>query len=371
VAVGAFVAIARELGSMVVAEGVERPADLAAVRELDLEAAQGYLLGGPTIEPDAISAWVAPPQVGHAVALRDGTPRRDDVRPQLTNELERLELDRRVSQRLEAVGQLAAGIAHEINTPLQFVGDSVTFLQDAVEDLVGLIGLYRETLYGDAPVPVEQRRRTMREAEERADVEDLCARIPAAFARTADGIDRVRSIVQAMKRFSHASSSEAEPADINEALETTLVVCRSEYKYVADVVLDLGPLPEVTCNVGELNQVFLNLIINAAQAIEEKVGGRGEQGQIRISTRLEGSTVVIVIADDGAGIPPALLDRIYEPFFTTKEVGKGTGQGLALARASIERHAGSVTCASTLGEGTTFTIRLPLQRPSIELATAA
>jgi signal transduction histidine kinase len=211
----------------------------------------------------------------------------------------------------------------------------------------------------------------MREAEEQADLEYLCERIPAAFARTSDGIARVRSIVQAMKRFSHASSSDATPADINEALQTTLLVCRNEYKYVAEIVLELADLPAVTCNIGELNQVFLNLIINAAHAIEEKVAGSGEQGQITISTRLDGADVVIEFADDGPGIAPALRDRIYEPFFTTKEVGKGTGQGLALARATVERHAGSLECISTLGEGTTFSIRLPSGQSSTATAAAA
>ena len=362
VAVSAFVSLSRELGAKVVAEGVERAADLAAVAELGLEGAQGYLLGMPTTDLLTVSGWLeATEPIG----------REPSVRPALDRQLERLELDRRASHRLEAVGQLAAGVAHEINTPLQFVGDSVTFLRDAVDELVTLTGLYRETLHSDAPMPLEERRRVMYEAEQRADVEYLCERIPAAFKRTSDGIARVRSIVLAMKRFSHASSSEAEPADINEAIETTLVVCRNEYKYVADIVLELGSLPEITCNIGELNQVFLNLIINAAQAIEEQVDSGGEHGRIRISTRMDGPTVLIEIADNGPGIPPALLDRVYEPFFTTKDVGKGTGQGLALARATIARHAGSLACTSTLGEGTTFTIRLPLPQPSTELVTAA
>jgi two-component system, NtrC family, sensor kinase len=278
----------------------------------------------------------------------------------LERERERLDLDRRVSQRLEAVGQLAAGIAHEINTPLQFVGDSVTFLREAVDELVRLTGLYRETLYTEAVIPLEERRQMMREAEAEADVEYLCRRIPSAFARTADGIDRVRSIVMAMKRFSHASTMDLAPADINEAIKTTLAVCRNEYKYVATVALELGDLPLVVCNIGELNQVFLNLILNAAQAIEEKVAGSDQRGQIRIDTGVEGAEAVIRVADDGPGIPAELLDRIYEPFFTTKEVGKGTGQGLALARSTIARHAGTLECQSMAGEGTTFTIRVPL-----------
>ncbi len=203
-------------------------------------------------------------------------------------------------------------------------------------------------------------------------MEYLCERIPAAFARTVDGLARVTSIVLAMKRFSHPASSEMAPADLNDAIATTLAVCRNEYKYVAEVELELGDLPAVTCNIGELNQVFLNLIINAAQAIGEKVAGSGERGTIRIATRLEGSEAIVEIGDDGSGIPPELQDRIYEPFFTTKEVGKGSGQGLALARTTVvEQHSGSLECTSALGEGTTFTVRLPRAPARRDLAKAA
>jgi two-component system NtrC family sensor kinase len=289
------------------------------------------------------------------IAARDVTER-----VALEQDRERLELERRVSHRLEAVGQLAAGIAHEINTPLQFVGDSVSFLGDAVDELLRLTGLYQQFLYTDGPVTWDERRQEMRRAETDADLEYLRERVPAAFGRTIEGISRVRSIVQAMKRFSHPSSSEAAPADLGDAIETTLAVCRNEYKYVAEVALELGRLPPVMCNIGELNQVFLNLIINAAQAIEEKVGATGERGHIRISTRVEQAEAVVEIADDGPGIPIRLQDRIYEPFFTTKEVGTGSGQGLALARTIIERHGGSIECASRPPHGTTFTLRLPL-----------
>jgi two-component system, NtrC family, sensor kinase len=285
-------------------------------------------------------------------------------------ERERLELERRVSHRLEAVGQLAAGIAHEINTPLQFVGDSVAFLREAVDDLLGLVGRYRELMWSEDEIALAQRQEIITAAEQDADLEYLLERIPAAFDRTADGVSRVRSIVQAMKRFSHSSAAEASPADINEAIETTLEVCRNTYKYVADVVLDLGELPLVTCNISELNQVFLNLVINAAQAIEEQVGDGDGRGRIMLSTRREGDAVVIVIADDGPGIPAELRERIYEPFFTTKAVGKGTGQGLALVRTTVERHSGTVECESAPGEGTTFTLRLPIE-PAAPVAKAA
>ena len=375
-AVSAFVDLARELGSTVIAEGVERQEDLEALRELGLDAAQGYLLGGPTSDRDAVLRWCSHESASAPTLRTTHVVRRTPAaglsdREALEQDRQRLELDRRVSHRLEAVGQLSAGIAHEINTPLQFVGDSVTFLEDAVDELLRLAWRYRETLYGEEAIPLEERRRIMREAEEHADVEYLCERIPVAFARTTDGIARVRSIVQAMKRFSHASITESAPADINEAIETTLAVCRNEYKYVASVSLELAELPPVTCNVGELNQVFLNLIINAAQALEEQVTDSGELGVISISTRVIGSDVLIEIADDGPGIPHELQERIYEPFFTTKRVGQGTGQGLALARSSIEGHGGSLECVSVPGQGARFTIRLPFDRPRSDMVQAA
>ena len=387
VAVSAFVALARELGSSVVAEGIERAEDLAVVRDLGLDAAQGYFLGRPSTDDTQVSGWctgltgqdtagdrtTAAQAGGEASSAARSVPAVADgqERGPVQRELERFELDRRVSQRLEAVGQLAAGIAHEINTPLQYVGDSVTFLKEAVDELMHVTGLYREVLHAESPIAVEERRRAMRAAEDEADVEYLCGRIPAAFERTIEGVDRVRSIVQAMKRFSHASGAEAAPADINEAIETTLAVCRNEYKYFAHIDLDLAQLPPAVCNIGEINQVFLNLIINAAHAIEAKTGGNGQLGHIGIATQVDGDAIVITIADDGTGIPPALLDRIYEPFFTTKAVGKGTGQGLALALATVQRHGGSLDCASTPGEGTTFQIRLPVDRSGATLERAA
>ena len=289
----------------------------------------------------------------------------------LERERQRLDLQRRVSQRLEAVGQLAAGVAHEINTPMQFVSDSVTFLRDAVDGLLTLTNMYRELLHTGERINKEERQRRATVAEELADLDYLCERIPSAFDRTVDGIGRVTSIVKAMKRFSYASTAETSPANLNEALETTLAVCRNEYKYVADIDLQLGELPLVTCNAGELNQVFLNLIINAAQAIGEVTDGASHRGTIRITTRVDAKNVLVEVADDGPGIPPELLDRIYEPFFTTKEIGQGSGQGLAIARTTMEQHGGSIDCASVPGSGTTFTLKIPVQRPARDAAMAA
>ena len=282
----------------------------------------------------------------------------------LEQERERLDFERRLSQRLQAVGQLAAGIAHEINTPVQFVGDSVKFLQEAAGELRELMQSYREWLLGDGDVTHEQ----VIAAERDVDLEYLDERVPAAFDRTLEGVARVAEIVQAMQRFAHPSGVRIAPADLGEAIETTLAVCRSEYKYIADVTLSLEALPPVTCNVGDLNQVFLNLIVNAAHAIEDRFADSGQRGAITISTRALGDDVMIQIADDGAGIPLEVQDRIYEPFFTTKDVGRGTGQGLAIARTIVEQHAGTLECASAPGAGTRFTITLPRQPPAAEAA---
>ena len=276
----------------------------------------------------------------------------------------RLEFERRVAQRLEAVGQLAAGIAHEINTPIQFVGDSVRFLEESYEDLGGLRKRYRELLLerGGAEEAAE--------AEDDADLEYLAERVPLAFARIVDGVERVTSIVHAMQRFAHAPQAERAPADIDEALQATVTVSRNEYKYVADLELDLGGLPPVLCNIGDVNQVFLNLIVNAAHAVADKIASGGDRGSILVRSRVDESVdeIVVTIADNGCGIDPAVQERIFEPFFTTKDVGRGTGQGLAISRTILEQHGGAISFTSVPGEGTTFEIRLPVHPAVAEAA---
>ena len=273
------------------------------------------------------------------------------------DELRRQEADTRMHQKLEAVGQLAAGIAHEMNTPMQFVGDSVHFLEEAVRDTLELVAVYREALAGADP----EIRARVAEAEEAADLEYVSERVPTVFERVYSGVERVSSLVKAMKSFAHSSQVEKAPGDLNEAIQTTLTVARNEYKYVADVELDLGPLPAVICNVSDLNQVFLNLIVNAAHAIEDAHGESGERGTIRISTSSELDDVVLSFADDGCGIAEDVRSRIFDPFFTTKDVGRGSGQGLAIARnIVVDRHGGSLSCESEVGVGTTIIVRLPI-----------
>ncbi|MEA2151445.1 MAG: two-component system, NtrC family, sensor kinase, partial [Solirubrobacteraceae bacterium] len=241
-------------------------------------------------------------------------------------ERERMEAELRVAHRLEAVGHLAAGVAHEINTPMQFVGDSVRFVSGAYDDLRELGSDYK-AICADAAVGHDDApaiRARIQAAEDRADLEYLDERVPAAFERTLEGVARVATIVAAMKTFSRPNQLEHTHADINDALRSTLVVAQSEYKYVADVETEFGEIPPVMCNVNELNQVFLNLIVNAAHAIGETVGP-GDRGAIRVTTAHEDDTALITISDSGPGIPDEIRERIFDPFFTTKDVGKGTG----------------------------------------------
>ncbi|MGA5298315.1 ATP-binding protein [Nucisporomicrobium flavum] len=272
-------------------------------------------------------------------------------------EARRADLEAHHDQKLESLGRLSAGLAHEINTPIQFVGDNTRFLADAYEDMWQLLMVYRGCLAPElGEMAWDERTARAREAEEKADVEYLVAEIPAAVRQTLDGVERVASLVRAMKSFSYKDTAEQSYADLNEAIRTTLTVARNEVKYVADVELDLGDLPEVLCHRGDLNQVFLNLLVNAADAME----GREQRGRIEISTRSEGPEVVIRFTDDGCGIPEHIRQSIFDPFFTTKGVGKGSGQGLALARAVLDRHGGSIDVQSEPGRGSTFTLRLPV-----------
>jgi PAS domain S-box-containing protein len=273
-----------------------------------------------------------------------------------------LEADLNRARKLEAVGQLAAGIAHEINTPAQFVGDSVRFLSTTCEDVLALVEKYRECIAEMASHPeyvaVAQ---AMKAAEEEADLAYLKQESPAAFERVSEGIARIAAIVGAMKEFAHPDQSEKSPADLNRALATTLVIARNEYKYVADVETDFGEIPAVLCHVGDINQVFLNLLVNAAHAIADVVKASHGKGKIRVRTRQEGRSVCIEIADTGCGIPEEIRERIYDPFFTTKEVGRGSGQGLAIAWSIIvDKHAGALSYDSVVGKGTTFKILLPI-----------
>lgn len=279
-------------------------------------------------------------------------------------ERKQLEAQLAFAQKMESIGQLAAGIAHEINTPAQYVGDNTRFLQDAFGDLEKLLGSYAQLFDANKAGVVPPALLSEIEAiRAMADLEYLMAEIPQAIQQSLQGIGRVTTIVRAMKEFSHPGSEEKSETDLNRAIETTTTVARNEWKYVAELVTDFDPtLPLVRCLPGEINQVILNLIINAAHAIADVVGDDGKnKGAIMIRTRHQGDWVEIRVSDNGTGIPEANRLKIFEPFFTTKGVGKGTGQGLAIAHSVIvDKHNGTISCETEEGKGTTFVIRLPL-----------
>ena len=251
------------------------------------------------------------------------------------------------SERLESIGRLAAGVTHEINTPIQFLKDTLSFLTEGMQEMAQYIDQLRAT----HPAPPES-----------VDYVELRAEIPPALDRMRDGLARIADIVRSMKEFSHTDRREMSPVDLNRAIKSTLVIARSEYRYVADVETVLAPLPPVVCHGGQISQVVLNLIVNAAHAIGDVVKNTGARGKITVSTRIEGDRVVIAIEDTGGGIPDSVGARIFEPFFTTKEVGRGTGQGLSIARnAVVKDHGGSLDFETRPGRGTTFYVRLPLE----------
>jgi signal transduction histidine kinase len=270
-----------------------------------------------------------------------------------------LEIELRHAQKLESVGQLAAGIAHEINTPAQFVGDSVAFLADAFRDLRGLLASYREAVATGGTTPSVAQ--ALAEAEATADISFIEENGTKAFERALEGLTRITTLVQAMREFAHPDHREQSPADLNRAITNTLAIARNAYKDVAEVETTLGELPQVNCFVSDVNQVFLNLLVNAAHAVEDVVGHGGRKGRIHVATRRVGGSVRIDVEDSGCGIPEAVRDRVFEPFFTTKEVGRGSGQGLAIARSIVvDKHGGTLTFTTEVGKGTTFTVTLPI-----------
>ena len=278
------------------------------------------------------------------------------------------------AQKLESIGQLAAGIAHEINTPTQYVGDNTRFLQDSVQDLIKIVDRYAELLAPDrGPRNWDERTAEIKAALEELDIDFLREEIPKAIAQSLEGVERVARIVRSMKEFSHPGGDEKQMADLNKAIESTLTVSRNEWKYVAEMVTDFDSLlPLVPCLLGDFNQVILNMIVNAAHAITDVVGkDSGDKGTITISTRRDGDWVEIRVSDTGTGIPETLQSKVFDPFFTTKDVGKGTGQGLAIARTTVvKKHGGELSVESEAGHGTTFVIRLPLEAKPGENARA-
>jgi PAS domain S-box-containing protein len=276
-----------------------------------------------------------------------------------------LESHLRHAQKLESIGQLAAGIAHEINTPTQYVGDNTRFIRDAFADINLVLQKYRELL--EAARDGEIKKELIVEVEEEiknADMEYLVEEVPMAVQQSLEGVSRIAKIVESMKDFAHPGSKEKKAEDLNKAIQSTVTVARNEWKYVADMELKFDEsLPPVPCLVGEFNQVILNMVINAAHTIADVVGdGSNGKGKITIQTKkVDSEWAEIRVSDTGTGIPKKIQSRVFDPFFTTKEVGKGTGQGLAISHnVVVEKHGGKLSFETEIGKGTTFIIRLPL-----------
>lgn len=268
------------------------------------------------------------------------------------------------AQKLEAIGQLAAGIAHEVNTPTQYVTDNVTFLQRAFEKLLRLNAAQNSlTDAARAGDITPQALQTVDETRRSIKLDYLTRQVPRAIEQSLEGLGQISSIVKAMKEFSHPSGAEKQPFDIHDVIESTSIVAKNEWKYVADLTFDFDwSLPPVLLLRNEFSQVMLNLIVNAAHAIEHSLpAGSADKGKISISTKAVDTRAEIRVADNGCGIPESARARIFEPFFTTKEVGKGTGQGLAIAYSVVvDKHGGSIHFETQEGQGTTFVVRLPI-----------
>lgn len=261
-----------------------------------------------------------------------------------------LEIELRHAQKLEAVGQLAGGIAHEINTPVQYIGDNIRFLQQSITDLKILINLAMVTANEE-----------VKKAAEETDLDYLMEEMPLAAKQSLEGVGQVSDIVKAMKNFAHPGGSEKAQIDVNEAIHDTLMVCRGEWKHIAEIDLDLDEtLPPLFCHGGQLNQVFLNLIVNSAHAIGAKFKN-GQLGKIEIKTFVENGGFNITFSDNGCGIDGDIIGRIFDPFFTTKEIGMGSGQGLSIVYDIIaNKHGGKVKVSSEINAGTVFKIVLPI-----------
>ena len=312
---------------------------------------------------------------GRVAVVENAPGERDNVlliarnitaRKEAQAERDQMEIQLRHAQKMEAIGQLAAGIAHEINTPVQYISDNLKFLDDAFQDLGEIFskeGAFIQRAFVDSFLSSEAR--SLSEWVDGKDTAYILEEVPKALQQSKEGVKRVATIIQAMKVFSHPGTEGRSSVDLNRALENTVLVARNEWKYVADLELELDPeLPKAEVYPGEINQAFLNLIVNAAHAIEAVVGSTGAKGAIHIRTRGEGEWVEVRVRDTGCGIPPAIQSKVFDPFFTTKEVGRGTGQGLSIVHSVVAKHGGTVRFETEEGAGTTFVVRLPVRAPA-------
>ena len=259
------------------------------------------------------------------------------------------------SEKLASVGQLAAGVAHEINNPIGFVRSNLTTLTEYVETYQTLLKAYQSL----SSLAEEERSRhitEIRKIEDTEDIEFINEDITELLKDSVDGTARVRDIVQGLRDFSHAGGQSRTRCDLNRCIESTLKIVKNGLQNKCTIETSLQPVPEVMANTGEINQILMNLMVNAGQAV-------GDNGLITVKTAIHNNSVQIDIQDNGPGIDPSHLDKLFDPFFTTKPVGEGTGLGLAISYGIIQDHDGEIEVNSELGVGTTFTIRLPVGTP--------
>ncbi|SPF52373.1 putative Histidine kinase [Candidatus Desulfosporosinus infrequens] len=279
-------------------------------------------------------------------------------------EQKKIEAQLMLSQKMESIGQLAAGIAHEINTPMQYIGDNTIFLNDAfrniLETLKNFESIAKDEKSNEFPLSLNE----LKDIAKEIDLDYLGVEIPKAIEQSLEGINRVRKLISAMKEFSHPGKQGKSFSNINKAIEGTAIISKNEWKYVADLETQFDPnLPLVYCVIDQINQVVLNMIINSSHAIKELVdNGTISRGRIKIQTEYKEPKICITFSDTGKGIPRSIIHKIFDHFFTTKEVGKGTGQGLAIAHDIIvNKHHGSIEVNSEEGRGTSFTVTLPVE----------
>ena len=269
------------------------------------------------------------------------------------------ELER--TQMLQNLGKLTAGIAHEINTPIQFIGDNLRFLSESFDDILKLVDNYSQMKASVESLVSDEMLEKISRSEDKADLDFISDEVPQAIAQSIEGVQRVSAMVMAMRAFSHIVERRFARADLNKAINSTIVILRNEIKYVADVEKHLDDrLGDVVCCVDEMQQVFLNLTINAAHSIKEKNESGGGRGLITVCSRVEGGEAVFSVSDTGCGITPEVRERMFEPFYTTKG-RNGTGQGLSIIMSVLKKHKGRIEVDSEVGSGTTFTVYIPIE----------
>lgn len=305
-----------------------------------------------------------PEELLDGMILWDGILTDSTGRKRAEKERDFMEIQLRHAQKMESIGQLAAGVAHEINTPVQYVGDNIRFIGDYFDEIKALLNqlllLHENTCKGEIS---EKLIKSISKSIKNSDLEFLLEEIPLAIKQSLEGVSSVSRIVQSMKDFSHPGTSKKIQVDLNNIIASTITVSRNEWKYVAEMEKDFdNHLPQVCCLPDEFNQVILNLILNACHAIQEKEGENSSNlGKISVKTYQKDQYAVVEVTDTGIGIPPEIQSKVFDPFFTTKKVGKGTGQGLAIVHSVItDKHAGTVTFNTIPGSGSTFIVKIPI-----------